>query len=49
MHHQGRVGEFYGADVEYGTRHMAAQPYLRPAIEEQKRIFKAKMAKVFSA
>jgi HK97 gp10 family phage protein len=49
MHHQVRVGEFYGAYVEYGTRHMAAQPYLRPAIEEQKRIFKAKMAKVFSA
>lgn len=48
-HHQIRVGQFYGAYVEYGTRHMAAQPYLRPAIEEHKRLFRARMARVFSA
>jgi len=30
------VGAEYGAYVEYGTRHMAAQPYLHPAYEEQR-------------
>ena len=27
------VGANYGIYVEYGTRHMAAQPYLTPAVE----------------
>jgi HK97 gp10 family phage protein len=26
----------YGVHVEFGTRHMAAQPYMRPAYEEKK-------------
>lgn len=28
------VGKEYGAYVEYGTRHMMAQPFFRPAVEE---------------
>lgn len=27
------VGAHYGVYVEYGTRHMAAQPFFRPAVE----------------
>lgn len=30
-HWQIRVGAFYGIFVEFGTRNMAAQPFLRPA------------------
>ena len=30
----------YAAYVEYGTRNMAAQPYLRPALHEQAETFK---------
>lgn len=30
----------YAAYVEYGTRFMAAQPYLRPALQEQAETFK---------
>lgn len=41
------VGAHYGAYVEYGTRHMAAQPYFRPAVEEAKRQFIADMRNVF--
>lgn len=33
----------YGAYVELGTRFMKAQPYLKPAFEEQKEKFKADM------
>ena len=29
----------YAADVEYGTRFMEAQPYLKPAYDEQKKKF----------
>lgn len=29
-------GAFYGGWVEYGTRKMAARPYLRPALDEKK-------------
>jgi HK97 gp10 family phage protein len=46
-HHKVRVGAHYGVYVEYGTRHMAAQPYFRPAIEMQKAIFRRQMARVF--
>lgn len=28
------AGAEYAAHVEYGTRYMAAQPYLRPALDE---------------
>lgn len=27
---------FYGSFVEYGTKHMEARPYLRPAFDEQR-------------
>lgn len=33
----------YAAYVEYGTRYMAAQPYMRPAYEKAKAEFKSKM------
>ena len=36
----------YGAYVELGTRYMKAQPYLRPAFDEQKEKFKRDMSKL---
>ena len=36
----------YAPYVELGTRFMAAQPYLKPAFEEQKRKFKSDMNKL---
>lgn len=33
----------YAAYVEYGTRFMKAQPYLKPAFEEQQRKFESDM------
>lgn len=33
----------YSAYVEFGTRYMDAQPYLKPAWDEQKEIFKRDM------
>lgn len=33
LHWQVRVGADYGVYVEYGTRYMAAQPYLNPAAD----------------
>ena len=36
----------YGEYVERGTRFMAAQPYMKPAFEEQKRKFKSDMNKL---
>ena len=36
----------YGAYVELGTRFMNAQPYLKPAFEEQKGKFKSDMKKL---
>lgn len=44
--HRVVVGAPYGAYVEYGTRHMAARPFFRPAVEEQKRLFKLAMRDV---
>lgn len=41
------TGAYYGVYVEYGTRHMAAQPFFRPAIEQAKREWKAEMKAVF--
>lgn len=36
----------YAAYVEYGTRYMNAQPYLKPAFNEQKERFKQDMRKL---
>lgn len=36
----------YGAYVEYGTRYMNAQPYVRPAFQEQKEKFKSDLQKL---
>ena len=36
----------YGGYVELGTRFMEAQPYLKPAYDEQKELFKADMKKL---
>lgn len=36
----------YAAYVEYGTRFMGAQPYLKPAYDEQKELFKSDMKKL---
>ena len=36
----------YAPYVEYGTRFMEAQPFVRPAWEEQKEIFKKDMQKL---
>ena len=36
----------YSAYVEYGTRYMGAQPYFRPAFNEQKEIFKKDLKKL---
>ena len=36
----------YSAYVEFGTRHMDAQPYLKPAWDEQKEIFKRDMQRL---
>ena len=41
----GYVAE-YAAYVEYGTRYMNAQPYLKPAFNEQKEKFKQDMRKL---
>lgn len=46
LHWQVRVGADYGVYVEYGTRHMAAQPYLNPAVEAVRPAFLAAMQKV---
>lgn len=40
------VGADYGVHVEWGTRHMAAQPYLRPAITATSPAFLAAMRRV---
>ncbi len=39
-------GMNYAAYVEYGTRYMAAQPYMRPAFMQQSERFKADLAKL---
>ena len=36
----------YAAYVEYGTRKMEAQPYMKPAYEKQKKLFEEDMEKV---
>lgn len=36
----------YAEYVEYGTRFMESQPFLRPALGEQKQIFKKELEKV---
>lgn len=42
-----KVGKHYGVYVEYGTRHMAAQPYFRPAIDAQMKAFKRNFRNIF--
>lgn len=39
-------GMDYAGYVEYGTRYMEAQPYMRPAYEEQKQKFLRDLKKV---
>lgn len=41
-----KVGAEYGRFVEFGTRKMAAQPYLTPAVEQHRAAFKAAMNQV---
>ncbi len=36
-------GTEYAEHVEYGTRHMAAQPYMTPAAEEERPLFLGRM------
>lgn len=36
----------YAPYVEYGTRFMKAQPYIRPSLEEQKKSFKNDLSKL---
>lgn len=33
----------YAAYVEYGTRFMSAQPYMKPAVQKQKKVFEDDM------
>jgi HK97 gp10 family phage protein len=40
------IGRPYGPYVEYGTRHMAAQPFLTPAAERVKPLLFGGMAKI---
>lgn len=42
-HWEVNVGVEYGVYVEYGTVHMAAQPFLRPSIEAVRPSFNAAM------
>ena len=39
------VGATYGVYVEYGTRHMAAQPYFLPSIKEADKILIRQIAR----
>jgi len=41
------VGAEYGAFVEFGTARMAAQPYLRPAVEEAREAWRRGVAELF--
>lgn len=36
----------YAAYLEYGTRHMEAEPYVKPAYEKQKKLFEEDIEKV---
>jgi HK97 gp10 family phage protein len=36
----------YSAYPEYGTRYMAAQPYMRPALNDQKKQFKSDLKRL---
>ena len=39
----------YAEHVEYGTKHMTAQPYLRPAIDENRKGLLRKLAELMRA
>lgn len=43
------ASEFYGRFQEYGTRHHAAQPFMRPAAEAEKRPFRARVRAILKA
>ena len=49
---RGKVDAFYAAMIEYGTRQMPAQPYMRPAYDSTKgevvRIIRAEVEKLVS-
>lgn len=45
-HWQVRVGADYGVYVEFGTRYMAAQPYLNPAADAVRGPFIAAMQRI---
>ncbi len=42
------VGAEYGVYQEYGTRNMEAQPFMRPALEPQGRLFIEEIKQIFS-
>lgn len=41
--HRVVVGASYGAYEEYGTRHRPGHPFLRPAVEEHRRILRERL------
>lgn len=43
--HTIKVGARYGIYVEWGTRYMRAQPYLRPAVKAAQQTFYAELAR----
>jgi HK97 gp10 family phage protein len=43
MEHAVTVGAEYAVHLEYGTRHMEARPFLRPALERSRETFIAKV------
>lgn len=42
-----QVGAYYAVYVEYGTRHMRAQPFFWPGVRKAQREFVAEMRRVF--
>jgi len=42
------VGADYGVYVEFGTRHMTAEPYLTPAAEAAQAVFEEKLSELES-
>jgi hypothetical protein len=37
----------YADDVEYGTRHASAQPYMTPAVESEKKEMRNRTVRMF--
>lgn len=42
-----KVGKHYGVYVEFGTRHMSAQPFMRPAINQEIRGWRQAFRSIF--